>query len=122
MEEQQELVDQEELLLLFHSNLKKLKINWKRYDIDFYQRIEKLIEKKLSLYPTIEEEILKLIDVVNEAERISKMELRDAKANKIDIDLGENENIHGIEIPSLLSKSKNKKRKFSKNKKVGKLI
>ena len=44
-----------------------------RYDVELYQRIEALIGKKLPLYPTVEEEVLALMERVAEAQRHVKM-------------------------------------------------
>ncbi|XP_065066230.1 probable ATP-dependent RNA helicase DDX47 [Rhopilema esculentum] len=48
-----------------------------QYDVELYQRIEQLIEKKLPLYPTVEEEVMLLVERVTEAQRFAKMEQRD---------------------------------------------
>jgi len=48
-----------------------------QYDVELYQKIEFAIEKKLPLYPTEEEEVLVLMERVQEAERFSKMELKE---------------------------------------------
>lgn len=44
-----------------------------QYDVELYQRIETLIEKKLSVYPTIEEEVVALMERVSEGQRFAKM-------------------------------------------------
>ena len=44
-----------------------------RYDVELYQRIEQLIDKKLPLYPTVEEEVLTLMERVTEAQRYARM-------------------------------------------------
>jgi len=41
--------------------------------VELYQRIEQLISKQLSLYPTEEEEVMLLQERVSEAQRIVKM-------------------------------------------------
>ena len=41
--------------------------------MELYQRIEQLIGKKLPLYPTVEEEVLLLMERVTEAQRYAKM-------------------------------------------------
>ena len=46
---------------------------FRRYDVELYQRIEQLIGKKLPLYPTVEEEVLLLMERVTEAQRYAKM-------------------------------------------------
>ena len=44
-----------------------------RYDVELYQRIEQLIDKKLPLYPTVEEEVMGLMERVSEAQRYARM-------------------------------------------------
>ena len=46
---------------------------WCRYDVELYQRIEQLIEKQLALHPTVEEEVMALMERVTEAQRIARM-------------------------------------------------
>ena len=44
-----------------------------RYDVELYQRIEQLIGKQLPLHPTVEEEVMALMERVTEAQRIARM-------------------------------------------------
>ena len=44
-----------------------------RYDVELYQRIEQLIGKQLPLYPTVEEEVMALMERVTEAQRLARM-------------------------------------------------
>lgn len=44
-----------------------------QYDVELYQRIEHLIEKKLPEYRTQEEEVMVLNERVSEAQRFAKM-------------------------------------------------
>jgi hypothetical protein len=44
-----------------------------QYDVELYQRIEHLIEKKLPLFKTEEEEVMVLTERVSEAQRFAKM-------------------------------------------------
>ena len=44
-----------------------------RYDVELYQRIEQLIGKKLPCYPTVEDEVMMLMERVTEAQRFAKM-------------------------------------------------
>merc|ERR1711931_363660 len=53
-----------------------------QYDVELYQRIEQLIEKKLPLYPTVEEEVLLLGERVIEAQRLAKMEMAEGDKKK----------------------------------------
>eukprot|EP00794_Sanderia_malayensis_P009262 gene9262-10240_t len=53
-----------------------------QYDVELYQRIEQLIDKKLALYPTVEEEVMILVERVTEAQRYAKMELREISEKK----------------------------------------
>lgn len=41
--------------------------------MELFQRIEQLIAKKLPLYPTVEEEVMLLMERVTEAQRFAKM-------------------------------------------------
>merc|ERR1712121_141557 len=65
-----------------------------QYDVELYQRIEQLIDKKLPLHPMVEEEVMLLVERVTEAQRYAKMVLREMNDNKkrnIDLDDEENE-------------------------------
>ncbi|XP_064406275.1 probable ATP-dependent RNA helicase DDX47 [Halichondria panicea] len=53
-----------------------------QYDVELYQRIETLIDQKLSLYPTVEEEVLAMMERVAEAQRHAKMELQESSLEK----------------------------------------
>ena len=44
-----------------------------RYDVELFQRIEQLIGKQLPLHPTVEEEVLALMERVAEAQRIARV-------------------------------------------------
>jgi ATP-dependent RNA helicase DDX47/RRP3 len=54
-----------------------------QYDIELYKRIEDLIKKQLPLYKTEEEEVMQLVERVGEAQRLTKLELKDAEEKKI---------------------------------------
>ncbi|CAL8122532.1 unnamed protein product [Orchesella dallaii] len=53
-----------------------------QYDVELYQRIEHLIEKKLPEYRTQEEEVMVLTERVSEAQRFAKMELKEIEDKK----------------------------------------
>ncbi|XP_030839930.1 probable ATP-dependent RNA helicase DDX47 [Strongylocentrotus purpuratus] len=53
-----------------------------QYDVELYQRIEQLIDKKLPLFKTEEEEVMMLMERVTEAQRYAKMEMRDSDEKK----------------------------------------
>jgi ATP-dependent RNA helicase DDX47/RRP3 len=53
-----------------------------QYDVELYQRIEQLIGKKLPLYPTVEEEVLCLMERVSEAQRMARMELESSGSGR----------------------------------------
>ena len=83
-----------------------------QYDVELYQRIEHLIEKKLPLYETVEEEVMLLHERVCEAQRIAKTEVADndrknkkRKAGKEDAD-DDDENENGDEVDHLMKKRK----------------
>jgi ATP-dependent RNA helicase DDX47/RRP3 len=53
-----------------------------QYDVELLQRIEKVIEKKLELFPTSREEVMLLKERVDEAGRLAVNELKEeAKSN-----------------------------------------
>lgn len=83
-----------------------------QYDVELYQRIEQLIGKKLPLYPTVEEEVMLLMERVTEAQRFAKMELRELQEKK-KRPLEKGEDSQEIRMPS-------KKKKFAAGKKKGK--
>lgn len=53
-----------------------------QYDVELYQRIEYLIGKKLPEFPTVQEEVLLLMERVSEAQRIAKLEMKDLEDKK----------------------------------------
>lgn len=53
-----------------------------QYDVELYQRIEHLIGKKLPLYPTVEEEVMVLLERVTEAQRFARMEMKEEEDKK----------------------------------------
>lgn len=53
-----------------------------QYDVELYQRIEFLIEKKLEAHPIVEDEVMLLVERVSEAQRYAKMELKELHDNK----------------------------------------
>ena len=53
-----------------------------QYDVELYQRIEFLIGKKLPEFPTVQEEVLLLMERVSEAQRIAKLEMKDLEDKK----------------------------------------
>merc|ERR1719419_726217 len=53
-----------------------------QYDVELYQRIEQLIEKKLPLYPTEEKEVMVLLERVVEAQRLAKMGMAEGDKKK----------------------------------------
>ncbi|CAL4133973.1 unnamed protein product [Meganyctiphanes norvegica] len=46
-----------------------------QYEVEVYQRIEQLLNMKLDVYPTVQEEVLVLQERVAEAERFAKLEM-----------------------------------------------
>eukprot|EP01135_Chromosphaera_perkinsii_P006407 Nk52_evm9s490 gene=Nk52_evmTU9s490 len=48
-----------------------------QYDVELFQRIEKLTGKRMDLFPSEENEVLLLLERVNEAQRYAMQELRD---------------------------------------------
>ncbi|XP_025095903.1 probable ATP-dependent RNA helicase DDX47 [Pomacea canaliculata] len=84
-----------------------------QYDVELYQRIEYLINQKLPLYKTEEQEVMQLMERVTEAQRIAKMEMNDAvdkrkkRKARDDDDKEDTEESRGIR--KQFKKKKNKK-------------
>merc|ERR1719367_2265777 len=53
-----------------------------QYDVELYQRIEHLLDKKLPLYPSVEEEVMLLGERVSEALRMAKTEMKELEDKK----------------------------------------
>merc|ERR1719471_2619977 len=53
-----------------------------QYDVELYQRIEHLLDKKLPLYPSVEEEVMLLGERVADALRLAKVEMRELEDKK----------------------------------------
>ena len=53
-----------------------------QYDIELYQRIEKLLGKKLDEYPTKSEEVMVLGERVAEAQRFAQKEIKELEEKK----------------------------------------
>ncbi|KPI95738.1 PREDICTED: probable ATP-dependent RNA helicase DDX47 [Papilio xuthus] len=53
-----------------------------QYDVELYQRIEQLIGKQLPLYPTEESEVMVLQERVAEAQRLTKIEMKELEDKK----------------------------------------
>lgn len=54
-----------------------------QYEVELYKRIEELINKQLPLYATVEEEVMQLVERVSEAQRFTKLEMKDAEDKKM---------------------------------------
>ncbi|XP_055876453.1 probable ATP-dependent RNA helicase DDX47 [Biomphalaria glabrata] len=55
-----------------------------QYEVELYKRIEELLKKQLPLYKTEEEEVMQLVERVSEAQRYTKIEMKDAEAKKLE--------------------------------------
>jgi len=87
-----------------------------QYDVELYQRIEFLIDKKLPIHPMVEDEVMLLVERVSEAQRYAKMEIKemhDTKKRNIDDDED------GNFVDHLTKKMKNGQA-AKRNKKMGK--
>ncbi|KAI1291699.1 putative ATP-dependent RNA helicase DDX47 [Halotydeus destructor] len=90
-----------------------------QYDVELYQRIEALIEKKLPVYDTDEESVMLLTERVAEALRFAKTEMVDGndkgkKRKRGGVDEGDGD---GKEVSALVPKAKRpNERKQSKGK------
>lgn len=78
-----------------------------QYDVENYLKIEHLIEKKLDLYKTEEEDVMVFCERVQEAQRIANHEMKE---------FGEKKNKHGDDGDDFSGKKKNKERRNSRKK------
>lgn len=53
-----------------------------QYDIEMYQRLEKLINKRLPQFPAPKESVMILQDRVSEAQRYANMEMKELEMSK----------------------------------------
>lgn len=56
-----------------------------QYDVELYQRIELLIDKKLERYPVEEAEAMVFLERVSEAQRIAILEMKDPKSKNLEV-------------------------------------
>ncbi|XP_071813230.1 probable ATP-dependent RNA helicase DDX47 [Apostichopus japonicus] len=80
-----------------------------QYDVELYQRIEQLIEKKLPLYKTEESEVMLLMERVSEAQRFAKVEMRERDEKKKKGRGGRNDDSDTEESSGLRKKFKKKR-------------
>lgn len=81
-----------------------------QYELEWYIQIEKLIGKKLPMFPAQEEEVLLLLERVTEAKRIADMKIREAGGKKKRRG-GEDDEVEGIERYSHGKSSKKSKKR-----------
>uniref|UniRef100_A0A915PZB3 RNA helicase n=1 Tax=Setaria digitata TaxID=48799 RepID=A0A915PZB3_9BILA len=53
-----------------------------QYDIEIYQRIERLINKKLPLFETVENDVMLLVERVDEAQKLARRELKEMEEKR----------------------------------------
>lgn len=53
-----------------------------QYDVELYQRIEQLIDKKLPAFPAVQDDVLQLAERVNEAQRLAALHMREHDGSK----------------------------------------
>uniref|UniRef100_A0A8R1TPU3 RNA helicase n=1 Tax=Onchocerca volvulus TaxID=6282 RepID=A0A8R1TPU3_ONCVO len=53
-----------------------------QYDVEIYQRIERLIGKKLPLFETVENDVMLLVERVDEAQKLAKREMKEMEEKK----------------------------------------
>ncbi|EFO20350.1 ATP-dependent RNA helicase in chromosome III [Loa loa] len=53
-----------------------------QYDVEIYQRIERLIGKKLPLFETVENDVMLLMERVEEAQKLAKREMKEMEEKK----------------------------------------
>lgn len=93
-----------------------------QYDVEMYQKIEHLINKKLPLYETVEQEVMILLERVVEAERLARIELSEMedrasmrkKGDSDDDDIDDEEKQEGKAIRKFKNKLKKKGGKVTK--------
>lgn len=81
-----------------------------QYELEWYIQIEKLIGKKLPMFPAQEEEVLLLLERVTEAKRIADMKIKEAGGKKKRRG-GEDDEAEGIERYSHGKSSKKSKKR-----------
>ncbi|GMP83798.1 hypothetical protein CsSME_00037585 [Camellia sinensis var. sinensis] len=81
-----------------------------QYELEWYIQIEKLIGKKLPMFPAQEEEVLLLLERVTEAKRIADMKIKEAGGKKKRRG-GEDDEVEGIERYSHGKSSKKSKKR-----------
>ncbi|KAL7170947.1 hypothetical protein ACSBR2_035745 [Camellia fascicularis] len=81
-----------------------------QYELEWYIQIEKLIGKKLPMFPAQEEEVLLLLERVTEAKRIADMKMKEAGGKKKRRG-GEDDEVEGIERYSHGKSSKKSKKR-----------
>ena len=96
-----------------------------QYDVELFQRIEFLIGKKLPVYKTQDDEVMVLQERVAEAQRLSKMQMRELEEKKKngkrkggnDDDEEDNANLDTEESMGVKKQFKHKNKNFKKMKK-----
>ncbi|EJW84492.1 DEAD box ATP-dependent RNA helicase [Wuchereria bancrofti] len=53
-----------------------------QYDVEIYQKIERLIGKKLPLFETVENDVMLLVERVEEAQKLAKQEMKEMEEKK----------------------------------------
>ena len=97
-----------------------------QYDVENYQKIEHLLDKKLDIYKCEEEEVLIFNERVQEAQRIANQELKDMIESKTKKDTDYDDEDTNKKGNKALGKRKNDKKfpdkKFNNEKKLKKYI
>ena len=92
-----------------------------QYDVEMYQKIEHLINQKLPLYDTVEQEVMILLERVSEAERLARIELSEMedkaslrKRDSDDDDIDDEEHQNGKSVRKFANKLRKKNMKPKK--------
>jgi ATP-dependent RNA helicase DDX47/RRP3 len=80
-----------------------------QYDVEYYQKIEKLIGKKMELCPSNKDQVMTLVNTVTSAVDIAKKKIRDREIRVTD-DRGDEEEVIDSAI-KILSQKRDEKRK-----------
>lgn len=86
-----------------------------QYDVELYQRIEHLIGQKLPLYPTVEQEVMLLVDRVAQADRLARIE-QNEMAEKTKRKRGDDDDDDDIDMDDDKKGLKSFKKKVKKDK------
>ncbi|KAM3727922.1 putative ATP-dependent RNA helicase [Dirofilaria immitis] len=89
-----------------------------QYDVEIYQRIERLIGKKLPLFETVENDVMLLMERVDEAQKLAKREMKEMeekKGRKRRFDDDDGDEVNDAEEGNAFRKKLNRRQKGIRN-------